>query len=100
MLRVGAPHEYFLCIFNLVYFMYNVIKLLSIKSVCPTAIPVFESPPTLSPLYQLIVQSELRLQEDGSVTPPCPHNMTFYSVSRHTQSPRHVSDHIFTVDGN
>uniref|UniRef100_A0A674MV46 Mediator of RNA polymerase II transcription subunit 1 n=1 Tax=Takifugu rubripes TaxID=31033 RepID=A0A674MV46_TAKRU len=45
-----------------------------------TSIPVFESPPTLSPLYQLIVQSELRLQEDGSVTPPCPHNMTFYSV--------------------
>lgn len=76
--------KYLLCIFNLFCYMYSIIVLLLIKSNFPTAIPVFESPPTLSPLYQLIVQSELHLQEDGNVTPPCPHNMTFYSVSRHT----------------
>lgn len=50
----------------------------------PAAIPVFESSPSLSPLYQLIVQSQLQLLEEGSAPPPPPRNMHFYSVSRHT----------------
>ncbi|CAI5658793.1 unnamed protein product [Oreochromis niloticus] len=45
-----------------------------------TSIPVFETPPTLSPLYQLIVQSQLQRLEEGSSPPPPPHNMHFYSV--------------------
>lgn len=45
------------------------------------AIPVFENSPSLSPLYQLIVQSQLQLLEEGSSTPPPSHNMHFYSVS-------------------
>lgn len=45
-----------------------------------TSIPVFESPPKLSPLYQLIVQSQLQLIEEGSAPPPLPHSMHFYSV--------------------
>ncbi|KAL7372722.1 hypothetical protein ABVT39_021450 [Epinephelus coioides] len=45
-----------------------------------TSIPVFESSPSLSPLYQLIVQSQLQLLEEGASTPPPPHNMHFYSV--------------------
>ncbi|CAK6956668.1 mediator of RNA polymerase II transcription subunit 1 [Scomber scombrus] len=45
-----------------------------------TSIPVFESSPSLSPLYQLIVQSQLQLLEEGSTTPPPSHNMHFYSV--------------------
>ncbi|GLD62884.1 mediator of RNA polymerase II transcription subunit 1, partial [Lates japonicus] len=45
-----------------------------------TSIPVFESSPSLSPLYQLIVQSQLQLLEEGSSTPPPSHNMHFYSV--------------------
>ncbi|KAG8008673.1 Mediator of RNA polymerase II transcription subunit 1 [Nibea albiflora] len=45
-----------------------------------TSIPVFESPPSLSPLYQLIVQSQRQLLEEGSSTPPPSHNMHFYSV--------------------
>lgn len=76
------------------------MKSISFFFVLFTAIPVFESPPALSPLYQLIVQSELRLQEDGNATPPCPHNMTFYSVSTLYHPPSHVSDQIFTIHGN
>uniref|UniRef100_A0AAX7TGX1 Mediator of RNA polymerase II transcription subunit 1 n=1 Tax=Astatotilapia calliptera TaxID=8154 RepID=A0AAX7TGX1_ASTCA len=45
-----------------------------------TSIPVFETPPILSPLYQLIVQSQLQRLEEGSSQPPPPHNMHFYSV--------------------
>uniref|UniRef100_A0A4W6BUV5 Mediator of RNA polymerase II transcription subunit 1 n=2 Tax=Lates calcarifer TaxID=8187 RepID=A0A4W6BUV5_LATCA len=45
-----------------------------------TSIPVFENSPSLSPLYQLIVQSQLQLLEEGSSTPPPSHNMHFYSV--------------------
>lgn len=52
------------------------------------AIPVFETPPTLSPLYQLIVQSQLQRLEEGSSPPPPPHNMHFYSVSRHYVPPQ------------
>lgn len=52
------------------------------------AIPVFETPPTLSPLYQLIVQSQLQRLEEGSSQPPPPHNMHFYSVSRHYMPPQ------------
>uniref|UniRef100_A0A665TQ55 Mediator of RNA polymerase II transcription subunit 1 n=1 Tax=Echeneis naucrates TaxID=173247 RepID=A0A665TQ55_ECHNA len=43
-------------------------------------IPVFETSPQLSPLYQLIVQSQLQQLEEGSSTPPPSHNMHFYSV--------------------
>ncbi|XP_035517561.1 mediator of RNA polymerase II transcription subunit 1 [Morone saxatilis] len=45
-----------------------------------TSIPVFESPPSLSPLYQLIVKSQRQLLEEGSPTPPSSHNMHFFSV--------------------
>lgn len=45
------------------------------------AIPVFESTPGLSPLYQLIVQSQLQLQDENGSTPVPSHNMHFYSVS-------------------
>uniref|UniRef100_A0A671YDV9 Mediator of RNA polymerase II transcription subunit 1 n=1 Tax=Sparus aurata TaxID=8175 RepID=A0A671YDV9_SPAAU len=45
-----------------------------------TSIPVFESSPSLSPLYQLIVQSQLQVLEEGVSTPPPSHNMHFYSV--------------------
>ncbi|KAF7665401.1 hypothetical protein LDENG_00143990 [Lucifuga dentata] len=45
-----------------------------------TSILVFESSPSLSPLYQLIVQSQLQLLEDGSSPSPPPRNMHFYSV--------------------
>uniref|UniRef100_A0A8D3BEE1 Mediator of RNA polymerase II transcription subunit 1 n=1 Tax=Scophthalmus maximus TaxID=52904 RepID=A0A8D3BEE1_SCOMX len=45
-----------------------------------TSIPVFETSPSLSPLYQLVVQSQLQLLEEGSSTPPPSHNMHFYSV--------------------
>uniref|UniRef100_A0A3Q3F029 Mediator of RNA polymerase II transcription subunit 1 n=1 Tax=Labrus bergylta TaxID=56723 RepID=A0A3Q3F029_9LABR len=45
-----------------------------------TSIPVFESSPSLSPLYQLIVQSQRQLLEEGSSTPLLPQNMHFYSV--------------------
>ncbi|KAM9425402.1 mediator of RNA polymerase II transcription subunit 1 [Pholidichthys leucotaenia] len=45
-----------------------------------TSIPVFETPPVLSPLYQLIVQNQLQLPVEGSSSPPPPHNMHFYSV--------------------
>uniref|UniRef100_A0A7N9AW67 Mediator of RNA polymerase II transcription subunit 1 n=1 Tax=Mastacembelus armatus TaxID=205130 RepID=A0A7N9AW67_9TELE len=45
-----------------------------------TSIPVFETSPSLSPLYQLIVQSQLQLLEEGTATPPPSHNMHFYSV--------------------
>ncbi|XP_076008153.1 mediator of RNA polymerase II transcription subunit 1 [Genypterus blacodes] len=45
-----------------------------------TSIPVFESSPSLSPLYQLVVQSQLQLLEEGSSPPPPPRNMHFYSV--------------------
>ncbi|KAM4623471.1 mediator of RNA polymerase II transcription subunit 1 [Polymixia lowei] len=44
-----------------------------------TGIPVFESSPSLSPLYQLIVNSQLQLLEEGSPQPPPSHNMHFYS---------------------
>ncbi|KAJ0060387.1 hypothetical protein NL108_010164, partial [Boleophthalmus pectinirostris] len=44
-----------------------------------TSIPVFESPPSLSPLYQLIVQSQLQLLEEGNAS-SVPHSMHFYSV--------------------
>lgn len=50
----------------------------------PAAIPVFDSSPSLSPLYQLIVHSQRQLLEEGSSTPPPSYNMHFYSVSRHT----------------
>ncbi|KAK1881645.1 Mediator of RNA polymerase II transcription subunit 1 [Dissostichus eleginoides] len=45
-----------------------------------TSIPVFESPPALSPLCQLIVQSQSQRQllEEGSSTPPPSRNMHFY----------------------
>uniref|UniRef100_A0A3P8ZLN2 Mediator of RNA polymerase II transcription subunit 1 n=1 Tax=Esox lucius TaxID=8010 RepID=A0A3P8ZLN2_ESOLU len=43
-----------------------------------TGIPVFEAPPTLSPLYELIVQSHL--QEEGGDPPNSPtHAMRFYA---------------------
>uniref|UniRef100_A0A672FSD8 Mediator of RNA polymerase II transcription subunit 1 n=1 Tax=Salarias fasciatus TaxID=181472 RepID=A0A672FSD8_SALFA len=45
-----------------------------------TSIPVFETSPSLSPLYQLIVQSQLELLEEGGSPPPTSHNMHFYSV--------------------
>ncbi|XP_057681787.1 mediator of RNA polymerase II transcription subunit 1 [Corythoichthys intestinalis] len=45
-----------------------------------TAIPVFENPPNLSALYQLIVQSELQSPEEGGTTLPPSHSMHFYSV--------------------
>ncbi|XP_061765670.1 mediator of RNA polymerase II transcription subunit 1 isoform X2 [Nerophis ophidion] len=45
-----------------------------------TGIPVFESTPSLSTLYQLIVQSQLQPMEEGSTTLPPSHNMHFYSV--------------------
>uniref|UniRef100_A0A665T6D2 Mediator of RNA polymerase II transcription subunit 1 n=1 Tax=Echeneis naucrates TaxID=173247 RepID=A0A665T6D2_ECHNA len=45
-----------------------------------SSIPVFETSPQLSPLYQLIVQSQLQQLEEGSSTPPPSHNMHFYSV--------------------
>ncbi|XP_037133931.1 mediator of RNA polymerase II transcription subunit 1 [Syngnathus acus] len=45
-----------------------------------TAIPVFESTPRMSALYQLIVQSQLQSPEDGGATLPPSHNMHFYSV--------------------
>lgn len=91
-LHVSAPHS--LCVVDVNYYHVYAIFTIWTLLLCfcrwslwnflfffTTAIPVFESPPTLSPLYQLIVQCELRLQDDGNVTPPCPHNMTFYSVS-------------------
>uniref|UniRef100_A0A096LU77 Mediator of RNA polymerase II transcription subunit 1 n=1 Tax=Poecilia formosa TaxID=48698 RepID=A0A096LU77_POEFO len=45
-----------------------------------TSIPVFETPPPLSLLYQLIVQSQLQLLEEGSATPATLNNMHFYSI--------------------
>lgn len=55
-----------------------------INVVCRSpAIPVFESTPSLSPLYQLIVQSQLQLQEENGSPPLAPHNMHFYSVGHH-----------------
>uniref|UniRef100_A0A3Q3GHS8 Mediator of RNA polymerase II transcription subunit 1 n=1 Tax=Kryptolebias marmoratus TaxID=37003 RepID=A0A3Q3GHS8_KRYMA len=45
-----------------------------------TSIPVFETSPSLSLLYQLIVQSQLQLLEDSSSVPPALHNMHFYSI--------------------
>lgn len=65
-------------LYNRVFFSLSVSP-----SVSPSAIPVFETSPSLSPLYQLIVQSQLQVLEEGSSTPPPSHNMHFYSVSRH-----------------
>ncbi|XP_038128567.1 mediator of RNA polymerase II transcription subunit 1 [Cyprinodon tularosa] len=45
-----------------------------------TSIPVFETSPNLSPLCQLIVQSQLQLLEEGSSVPAMLHNMHFYSI--------------------
>uniref|UniRef100_A0A8C5EFP0 Mediator of RNA polymerase II transcription subunit 1 n=1 Tax=Gouania willdenowi TaxID=441366 RepID=A0A8C5EFP0_GOUWI len=45
-----------------------------------TSIPVFETSPSLSPLYQLIVQSQLQLLEEGGSPSPPLNNMHFYSV--------------------
>ncbi|XP_041830067.1 mediator of RNA polymerase II transcription subunit 1 [Melanotaenia boesemani] len=45
-----------------------------------TSIPVFDSLPSLSPLYQLIVQSQLQLLEENSSLPAPLHNMHFYSI--------------------
>ncbi|KAL6094955.1 med1 [Pungitius sinensis] len=45
-----------------------------------TSIPVFERPPSLSPLYQLIVHSQHQLSKEGSTAPLPSHNMHFYSV--------------------
>nr|XP_057917498.1 mediator of RNA polymerase II transcription subunit 1 isoform X1 [Doryrhamphus excisus] len=45
-----------------------------------TGIPIFESTPSLSTLYQLIVQSQLQPTEEGGTTLPPSHNMHFYSV--------------------
>uniref|UniRef100_A0A3Q2QRB4 Mediator of RNA polymerase II transcription subunit 1 n=1 Tax=Fundulus heteroclitus TaxID=8078 RepID=A0A3Q2QRB4_FUNHE len=44
-----------------------------------TSIPVFETAPNVSPLYQLIVQSQLQLLEEGGSVPATLHNMQFYS---------------------
>ncbi|KAG5854834.1 hypothetical protein ANANG_G00042030 [Anguilla anguilla] len=43
-----------------------------------TGIPVFESPPALAPLYELIVQSQLQ-EEGGGALPPHTHAMRFYA---------------------
>ncbi|XP_032430373.1 mediator of RNA polymerase II transcription subunit 1 [Xiphophorus hellerii] len=45
-----------------------------------TSIPVFETPPPLSLLYQLIVQSQLQLLEESSAIPATLNNMHFYSI--------------------
>uniref|UniRef100_A0A3Q1KD49 Mediator of RNA polymerase II transcription subunit 1 n=1 Tax=Anabas testudineus TaxID=64144 RepID=A0A3Q1KD49_ANATE len=50
------------------------------RMITATSIPVFEASPSLSPLYQLIVQSQLQLLEEGSSTSPPSHNMHFYSL--------------------
>uniref|UniRef100_A0A8C5D353 Mediator of RNA polymerase II transcription subunit 1 n=1 Tax=Gadus morhua TaxID=8049 RepID=A0A8C5D353_GADMO len=44
-----------------------------------TGIPVFDSPPALSPLYQLIVHSQLQRLDEGGPPPKPSHNMHFYS---------------------
>lgn len=43
-------------------------------------IPVFESVPALSPLYDLIIKSQFS-DEDGSTTPTSARFMRFYAVS-------------------
>uniref|UniRef100_A0A8C6TNE8 Mediator of RNA polymerase II transcription subunit 1 n=1 Tax=Neogobius melanostomus TaxID=47308 RepID=A0A8C6TNE8_9GOBI len=43
-------------------------------------VPVFESPPSLSPLYQLIVQSQLQLLEEENAASLLKHSMHFYSI--------------------
>ncbi|KAG7492268.1 hypothetical protein MATL_G00012610 [Megalops atlanticus] len=43
-----------------------------------TGIPVFETAPTLAPLYELIVQSQLQ-EEGGGALPPHTHAMRFYA---------------------
>lgn len=43
-------------------------------------IPVFESAPTLSPLYDLIVKSQLN-EEEGVSPPASARSMRFYAVS-------------------
>uniref|UniRef100_A0A674AG63 Mediator of RNA polymerase II transcription subunit 1 n=1 Tax=Salmo trutta TaxID=8032 RepID=A0A674AG63_SALTR len=43
-----------------------------------TGIPVFETPPTLSPLYELIVQSQLQEEVGNPLTTPT-HAMRFYA---------------------
>ncbi|XP_038847313.1 mediator of RNA polymerase II transcription subunit 1 [Salvelinus namaycush] len=43
-----------------------------------TGIPVFETPPTLSPLYELIVQSQLQEEGGNPLTTPT-HAMRFYA---------------------
>lgn len=43
-------------------------------------IPVFESVPALSPLYDLIIKSQLS-EDDGSDTPASARSMRFYAVS-------------------
>uniref|UniRef100_A0A8C6Q3T3 Mediator of RNA polymerase II transcription subunit 1 n=1 Tax=Nothobranchius furzeri TaxID=105023 RepID=A0A8C6Q3T3_NOTFU len=45
-----------------------------------TSIPVFETSPSLSPLYQLIVQSQLQLLDESSSVPATLNNMHFYSI--------------------
>uniref|UniRef100_A0A3P9J2F7 Mediator of RNA polymerase II transcription subunit 1 n=1 Tax=Oryzias latipes TaxID=8090 RepID=A0A3P9J2F7_ORYLA len=58
-----------------------------------TLIPVFETAPSLSPLYQLIVQSQLQLLEEGSSLPAPSHNMHFYSILPDQQ-------HCYFLNGN
>uniref|UniRef100_A0A8C7YJM2 Mediator of RNA polymerase II transcription subunit 1 n=1 Tax=Oryzias sinensis TaxID=183150 RepID=A0A8C7YJM2_9TELE len=58
-----------------------------------TLIPVFETAPSLSPLYQLIVQSQLQLLEEGSSMPAPSHNMHFYSILPDQQ-------HCYFLNGN
>uniref|UniRef100_H2LWC7 Mediator of RNA polymerase II transcription subunit 1 n=1 Tax=Oryzias latipes TaxID=8090 RepID=H2LWC7_ORYLA len=49
--------------------------------------------PSLSPLYQLIVQSQLQLLEEGSSLPAPSHNMHFYSILPDQQ-------HCYFLNGN
>ncbi|MBN3270836.1 MED1 polymerase, partial [Polyodon spathula] len=44
-----------------------------------TGIPVFDAPPSLAPLYELITQSQLQEEEGGGMLPPHAHTMRFYA---------------------
>lgn len=70
---VDLPACFFLKMNCLMPFSLSYIK----KMGSTTGIPVFETAPTLSPLYDLIIKSQLR--EEGGASPPSAQSMRFYA---------------------
>lgn len=56
-----------------------IVIIILILSPLPPGIPLFETQPTYTPLYELITQFELSKDPDPI---PLKHNMRFYAVSK------------------